>query len=53
MLFGLPHWGTLEKNMTRKEFEQKTQKYGIIMLAEVYYGCRGSKRKSHELFHSS
>ena len=23
MLFGLPHWDTLEKNMTRTEFEKR------------------------------
>ena len=31
MLFGLPHWGTLEKNMTRTEFEQKVKDENLKM----------------------
>ena len=31
MLFGLPHWGSLEKNMTRTEFEQRVKDENLKM----------------------
>ena len=31
MLFGLPHWDTLEKNMTRTEFEQRVKDENLKM----------------------